>query len=341
MLATTTSATAAVVPATGKFAGTTSQNYSGIVVRFRVSGSEVENKTIGWHARCSSGSVLILSTLTRHTRIVHGRWSAPARYTASLPGKILAKIKVTKNTGQFTSPISATGVWSLRADLYRRGRKFDACATGTVRWAAGSFASGRKSRLIVPPDRRVGGLTYAQWEVRAWQWETANLHVYSSPVPNVTPCATAGQRGPVWFLEADAYAEYFATRSCTVPAGRYLLINVPSRDCSTVERSPFHATTDGGLLRCSKSKRLGRASLAVDGAVLSPAGALVSTSAFPFTMLPVDNWLGVPGATAGRAAVHGLVVMLRPLARGEHTIVRVDRGPDATATVITYHVTVA
>jgi len=240
-----------------------------------------------------------------------------------------------------TSPISATGVWSVSVTVSHNGTKVDSCRTGTIRWATGSFAKGSSSSEVVPSGQQVGSSTYGQWETVGWQWLLAHVHSFPSAAPGVTRCVNAGQNGPVWFLAGDGDSDAFYTRTCAIPAGRYLLIDGPSLDCSTVEPAPSHATTTAGLVRCARSFGLPASNLAVDGKVISPAGFPTATGAFTFTMPAADNVLSVPGATSGRAAVFGLPVILRPLPRGRHTVVRVQRFPGGQVDVNTFHLTVA
>jgi hypothetical protein len=129
--------------------------------------------------------------------------------------------------------------------------------------------------------------------------------------PAASRCVTAGQSGPVWFLHGDTDVRWFDTRTCRVPAGRYLFLDTPSNECSTAERPPFFAATHAGLEQCARRFRA-RSIIALDGKVLSPSGVPVATGPFSFRMPATDNWLGVPGATHGEAAAAGQGVMIRP-----------------------------
>lgn len=342
----TFSITGARTPDQGSFGGGTSQAGG---ISFRVSGSNQRNEIIGWRARCRSGKDLTGATRLSGERISGGGWLAPpaayvfspARSNYGSNGPVVGHFRVIENNGQFTTPISATGVWRLSAVLYQQGRKIDSCATGIVRWAAGTIASGSPSSLIVSASGQVGGLTYAQWQASAWQWDIKYLRSHHSPAPSTAGCVSNGQQGPVWFLGADRYDfGNTLTETCNVLAGRYVLFEFPSHDCSTVERPPFHGTTDAELLRCARSFKAGAGSLAFDGQVLSPSGFVVSTAVFPITMPAKHNLLEVPGATAGRAAVYGQVIMLGPLMPGVHTLVRVAQFPGGPIFLRTYRLTV-
>jgi hypothetical protein len=341
MLVAAAGATAGVAPTQGRFAGTTSQHVTTNDITFRVSRSAIRNRLIAWRAQCRSGGTLTGTTLAPRRPIVNGRWSSGGSYDDALPQGITAHVTVVKDDANFTSPISAAGTWRVSVLVYRGGKKIDSCATGSITWAAGAFAIGSHSGVIVPRSERVGGLTYGQWEAKAWQWDDAHLQSFnSSSTPGASRCVTTGQRGPVWFLHGDSDASWFYVRSCKVPVGRYVFIDAPNVECSTVEPTPFRANTDQGLLRCVRKSRQGMSGVSLDGKVLSPSGLLVATSVFAFTMPPANNWLGVPGATSGRAAVYGQGLMIRPLSKGRHVLMRVTQYPGAPVAVTIYELTV-
>jgi hypothetical protein len=342
--------TGTMTPDQGTFSGAPSQPRSWSAVRFRVSGSKIRHASVWWVAHCRSGKSLMSGTFFAPVPIVAGGWSAsggsyvfsPGRRNYPSSGPVVGHFRVIENTGQFTSPISATGVWRLSAVIYQHGKRIDSCATGIVRWAAGTLASGAPSPLIVPAGGQVGGFTYAQWEAKAWQWDIAHLRSHHALAPSTLPCVTNGQQGPVWFPDGDRYDfGNTLTETCTAPAGRYVFIDYPSVECSTVEPPPFHAKTNAGLLRCARSFGPGASSLAFDGQVLSPSGVVVGTAVFGFSMPAKHNWLEVPGKTGGRAAAYGQGLILGPLTPGVHTLVRVYQYPGALSRVLTYRLTVS
>ena len=259
----------------------------------------------------------------------------------AVPPNMSAHITVLEDRAHFTSPITAAGVWSVQVTVSQGAQPVDTCATGRVNWAAGTFgAAGHASALIVGAGEKVGGAGYAQWETRAWQWDDQHLHFFPGvESPAASRCVTAGESGPVFFLHGDTDRRWFDTRSCRVPAGRYLYIDTPSNECSTIEAPPFHASTTAGLEQCAR-KFQARASLSLDGKVLSPSGVRLATGPFTFRMPATDNWLGVPGATSGRAVVAGQALMLRPLTPGRHTLVRVIQYPGHPVAIETYNLTV-
>jgi hypothetical protein len=200
---------------------------------------------------------------------------------------------------------------------------------GFVAAAVGLPASVSASNLneLVPKGERVAGRTYGQWAA-AWERWRLSLSL-NHAAASTSACATAHQSGAVWFLGGDAGASAKPVRSCTIPARRYLMLAVPTAECSTVEKPPFHATTDAGLQACARRswiRTLGDGllapdQLAIDGVTLTPPAFVVASPTFSFTMPMTDNFLQVSGHTHGRSAVYGDVAILRPLPAGTHTLI--------------------
>lgn len=194
---------------------------------------------------------------------------------------------------------------------------------------------------VVPLGGVISDHTYADWATEYWKWDLAHVRWYRSRPPKVPHCTTQGQHGPVWFLHGDNYsgAGDAITRVCTVPATRYLFV-YGSGDCSTVERPPFHAADNASLRRCARSTARITSTYTLDGRGLSPSGFAVATKAFRFVMPPRNNELLVPGVTHGRAAAYGVAVMLRPLHRGPHVLVQVQRSAHGPVLRSTYRLTI-
>ena len=147
----------------------------------------------------------------------------------------------------------------------------------------------------------------------------------------------------MWFLGAGHTNAKVITRTCAVPAGRYLIWATPSYDCSTVERAPFHATSDAGLIRCARAdwqSAPGFETVTLDGRRLKPPAYVGGTTAFAFQMPAHNNWLHVQGPTHGRMAVYGLASILRPLSPGRHTL-ELTGGFSGSTTTQVYELTIA
>jgi hypothetical protein len=208
--------------------------------------------------------------------------------------------------------------------------------------ASTAVAATGTSNVIVPPSAVIAGHTYAQWEAKAQQWEIANERFYDSAPPKVPRCVAKDQHGVVWFLGGNGYAGAgnSITRLCDIPAGRYLFIDGPGFECSTVEAPPFHATSDAGLRRCARSFAPTTSTLTLDGKPVFPAGFATATQVFRFVAPPRDNILQVSGATHGRGAAYARSLMLGPLSDGPHVLVHTQEYSGGPVERATYHLTI-
>jgi hypothetical protein len=206
-----------------------------------------------------------------------------------------------------------------------------------------TYTSASQATPLVPGNASVAGRFYGQWAAADYKWRVSQPNITSK-----TSCFTAGQHGPVWFLAGGRTNAMAVTRSCAVPAGRYLMWATPSNYCSTVDRAPFHATSDAGLIRCARAawqSEPGFETVTLDGRRLQPPAYLGGTAAFAFKMPAHNNWLRVPGRTHGRMAVYGFATILRPLSAGIHTLEVTDgfrlSGSAYSLLQVTYNLTVA
>ena len=219
-----------------------------------------------------------------------------------------------------------------------RGQRSCVAFVATVSLLAQAVAASAADRpgTLVGPHQRVGGRTLSAWQAAWWRWRSALPYHTAAPSPD--SCITSGQRGSVWFLGGDPSSQV----SCSVPSGRYLLLGTPGVDCSTAEAPPFHARTNAGLLGCVR--RVWRTTpstytVTLDGVLLRPS--VVASPVFDVRMPAQDNYLLAPGHTRARAAVYGVVTMLRPLSPGAHTLsvaVQYPRGSPTSR--VTYRLTV-
>jgi hypothetical protein len=201
----------------------------------------------------------------------------------------------------------------------------------------GVSAAAPQPTSLVPGNASVAGRAYGQWVATDYRWR-----LWQPNITSKTSCFTAGQHGPVWFLGGGYTNAEVITRSCAVPAGRYLMWATPSYDCSTAERG-LHSTDDAGLLRCARAdwqSAPGFETVTLDGRQLQPPGYVGGTTVFAFKMPAHNNWLEVQGRTHGRMAVYGMASILPPLTPGSHTLEVAGGFSRSTTTQVTYHLTV-
>jgi hypothetical protein len=174
-----------------------------------------------------------------------------------------------------------------------------------------------------PTGSPVAGRSDRRWEV-AWVRWRLSLPIHAAHTERT--CITAGERAAarVWFLDGDGLQPDAVTRTCSVPAGRYLMFG-PWTVCSNVGPRRVPARRLVGCARRLWRRFVLGLDVTVDGAALKPAGHDVTTWRFRFRMPAHANVLDVPGATRGRAAVRARVVLLAPLVAGAHTIVERER----------------
>jgi hypothetical protein len=178
------------------------------------------------------------------------------------------------------------------------------------------------SFTIVQPTEKYAGKTYGQWSAAWWQW-AANISEPNSPVTDQTGADCAAKQrgpGPVWFLAGTTGGS--ATRRCTVPADKAILVPIINGECSSVEGN---GTTDAALRACAKDlmDHVTATSASVDGTAIdlgpvSDGRFRFQSPLFTITFAP-NNGFGVKRGT-GKAVADGFWVMVKPLSEGRHTI---------------------
>lgn len=192
---------------------------------------------------------------------------------------------------------------------------------------------------VVGPAERAAGKTYAQWLTADWQLLLARGHLRTRAPKQTLGCLTQGQRGKVWFLQ-DAYEGPTPVAvTCHVPAGRFVFLEGPGFECSTIEPAPYHATR-AGLPACAASFALKGVEVSVDGRLLTPSAYTIATPVFRFTIPARGNVLRAAGHTSGYGAVHSEALLLRPLSRGPHTIVQIEHFASGSSAQTTWQLTV-
>jgi hypothetical protein len=130
-----------------------------------------------------------------------------------------------------------------------------------------------------------------------------------------------------------------ATRSCSIPAGRSLLVPLINAECSTLEGD---GTTPAQLRACARgfADRFTGLVLKIDGRAVPDLRRLrVASPVFSFTAVP-GNVFGVPSGTT-RSVADGYWALIRPLPPGTHTVTFGGRYPPGSfSTSVRYRLTV-
>lgn len=182
-------------------------------------------------------------------------------------------------------------------------------AVGTAQ-ALDADQGGRSEAGAVFTRGPVDGVSLGHWTQRWWQWTD------SQPVMPYLDTdgrfCDVGQDGPVWFL-AGTDGSYAATRRCTVPEGKHLLVPVINmvyfqardRDQPCSEMQAYAALNNDQLVS---------AVVLLDGKPLGDVRMHRVRSEGCFRLRE-----GNPRSRL--SAADGYWLMLKPLSRGKHTLV--------------------
>jgi len=185
-----------------------------------------------------------------------------------------------------------------------------------------AMASGGASPVILPPNAKAFGASYAEWSARWWQWNFS-LPVSENPSFDQGGCDNGanGQTQKVWFLTGVINTSGSAERTCSIPVGRPLFVPVLNVECSTVEGN---GATEPVLRACTDSFiALATGVFAqLDGhAVQNVMGRFRTRSPFfTFGPLPESNVLGVPAGSISPSVGDGFYLLVAPLTPGPHTL---------------------
>jgi hypothetical protein len=195
---------------------------------------------------------------------------------------------------------------------------------------------------VLPPAAHPYGQSYGEWAADWWQWALSQP-VSTNPVLDETGanCA-AGQSGLVWFLAGTFGGS--ATRSCTVPTGKALLLPVLNNAYFAFESDPPEQRTEEfvrGQVSFFKDA-VTSLSATIDGVSVANIKERYFAESPLFTVvLPADNLFGLPeGFVLDPSVDVGYYLMVEPLAPGEHTIHFAGALPGFSIDV-TYAITVA
>jgi hypothetical protein len=191
---------------------------------------------------------------------------------------------------------------------------------------------------ILPLEASPYGNTHGEWTAQWWQWLMAIPEATNPNFDTTGANCAMGQLGPVWFLAGAFGGSGPFTRTCTIPAGKALLLPLPNAlagagafDCEPTGVGPCNINA----LRAVASGLVGDVTtleVTVDGHSLRNLGAYrVQSPVFTLT-LPAGAVFELPSGMFTPNLSDGYWLLLAPLSTGSHTI-SVGGG--------TYHLTVS
>jgi hypothetical protein len=213
---------------------------------------------------------------------------------------------------------------------------------------------------VLPPQSHPFGKTYGEWNASWWQW------FFSVPASENPGLATSsavdcrvGQSGNVWFLAGSYQSSGSFTRSCTIPAGKALVIPVLNANednvCNNGQNGNLPPQTVDQLYALAKSLVIPATNLhaSIDDhsftnlesyRAISPVFSYTFPSSednvykavFGIT-LPGDCW---PSLTVTPAVADGFYIIVPPLSAGSHRIEFGGTAPGGFTLDITYNLTV-
>lgn len=223
--------------------------------------------------------------------------------------------------------------------------------------AASSALAGPEPRShISPPRSSAYGVTYPEWGAKFWKWSLGipanETHPGLDP-GRATNCGEQYQSGQVWFL-AGTYATFTdletgdvvgnAERTCTLPAGRALLVSPMTVECSTLEGNGASADV---LAACARSYLDQAHDLAVevDGVAVENIERYRFASAADTFTVPQPNLLGIeaPRPNPSLFVAEGFLTLVLPLSEGQHDIRfsgHLGTSPGEFRTDVRYHLAV-
>jgi len=202
---------------------------------------------------------------------------------------------------------------------------------------------------IVPRDEQYAGLTYPEWVARSVQWLTL-LPATHHPLFDTTDCS-AGQSGPVWFLDGKFCipgmdcSNLVFTRTCKVPVGKALLLVTNLGEDSFIEDTVGKTEADLRASVKAFEDLIADLSVTIDGRPVQhperyrlcksgPACTPLESPLFTYTLAPTDNvWAAagaylhgdpnqgpMPDEASSEGVADGYALLIEPLSPGWHTI---------------------
>lgn len=164
------------------------------------------------------------------------------------------------------------------------------------------------------------GLTYGEWSAKWWQW-AISIPIDESPMLDGTgeKCTKSQTNPNVFFLFGAGGGQ--VERTCTVPAGKAIMIPILAVECSYAEFPQLK--TEADLHKCAKDDQdtVLNVDLTVDGVNFKDLKEKYRTHSNLFNVtFPENNIFGVEPPTTSQAVSDGFFILLEPLKVGNHEI---------------------
>lgn len=173
-------------------------------------------------------------------------------------------------------------------------------------------------------QREAYGMSLGDWSAAWWQYVLA-IPAADNPAADATgdKCDVGQENGKIFFLAGNFTSDSTVTRTCTIPAGRTLIIPIVNTECSTVEEPPFFGANEKELRVCAPTGMdgvdLSSLTLIIDGKpVKNLADYRAQSPVFTF-YLPPDNIFNLAEGR-GSAVSDGFWAIVPPLSSGSHTV---------------------
>jgi hypothetical protein len=173
-------------------------------------------------------------------------------------------------------------------------------------------------------DSKIYGHTYTDWTIKFWQWlvsiptKDPVTREDKNPTDDASGkyCAV-NQNGPVWFLTGSTGT---VVRSCTIPAGKAILVLIIGNECSFAEYPQLK--TEAELRNCAVTGDEGISSdvkATLDGRDVQDINMYRLQSPLFDMTLANPNIFGAPAGPT-KAVSDGWWLILEPLPPGTHEI---------------------
>lgn len=160
-------------------------------------------------------------------------------------------------------------------------------------------------------------LSYAEWGVKFWQW-FLEIPGDNHPMNDNSgkDCRTNQKDPNVWYLTGAASGT--VERTCTIPAGKAILVLVAGNECSYAEYPNLKSEAE--LRECAVSgNEVNTIDASVDGVPIKDIRKYRVQSPFFNMTYPENNAYGAP-AGPSQGVSDNFLLFLEPLKAGKHDI---------------------